>query len=584
MSIALAALSGGLAGLSASGPGATGKAAAIGVQQGEKIQAQRQQQQQQQDEQAKSDYQNQVSELTRKAQAYEANSRAILNTAQSERFGVDSLKDAVSINAPLLSSYQDAGAVMEPSVAQDDLSAGVASGKYDPTREIALPDGFTNINGKYEQTFSIIQNPSVKVPLTSETAKAFADAGIPGWQAFKSGKVPDGYQISGTMLANATAQLQGINLMKSDVSQVADTLANSTDKTHQQLANIIPDFSSLLNDKSNGPVLRSALMKFQKYVSHSDQHNMDLYQSLQLMAQPSKPDPNNPKSFIPNPDAQAAQTIFGAFGNGNPDHGKAILQSFHNELRDQQPLSIKNADEAVSIASDPASSPRQVARANAYLAKDTAQKEAVARAGAEARESAKPQPAPAPNTPDALGFTPTVTDAKEASKRFASFKKNLDSVSQTDQTYKQFQDGLDAIKRGDWNGAQSVVDLFSAIGLSAAPLAGKGFRVNQNVIHEHTAARGLLGDIQARLQGLQTGAIITPQQLQQYADIAAKARLNQYVSLANSFHNAGLPADAALPTGNGQRIDLPTAQIFLSLTGGDQNKAKQAAAAKGWTF
>ncbi|MDP9038406.1 MAG: hypothetical protein M3O02_03905 [Acidobacteriota bacterium] len=367
MAIAMEALSGAAAGLGQRGPGATGMAAAAGFQQGQQLIQQRNAAQ---DQQAQQDYTNQVTALTRKAQAYEANSRAILNTSQSERYGVDSLKDSVSINAPLLASYQDASAVIESNISQDSLSAGLASGKYSPTAQIAVPDGFTNINGKYEQTFSVVQNPSAKVPLTTEQAKTFADAGIPGWTPFKTSKVPDGYEIPGTMLANANAQLQAMNLMKQDVSQVSDTLASSSDKTHQQLAKVIPDFNTLLNDKDNGPVLRSALMRFQKYVSHSDQHGMDLYQSLQQMAAPSKPDPNNPKQSIPNPDAGAAQTIAGAFGNGNPKHGWAILQGYHDAIT---PEPIKSVADAESIATDPASSPREVARAKAYLSVDQQQ-------------------------------------------------------------------------------------------------------------------------------------------------------------------------------------------------------------------
>lgn len=581
LAIALTALSGGLAGLSARGPNAVGEAAGIGLQQGEKIAQQRQQVQQQQDQQAQQDYQNQVSTLTRKAAAYESNSRAVLNTSQAERYGVDSLKDAVSINSPLLSSYQDAGAVMDNNISQDALQAGIQSGKYDPTREIAIPDGFTNINGRYEQTFSVVNNPSAKVPLTNDQAQAFANAGIPGWTQFKNAKIPDGYEVPGTMLATANAQLQAIGLMKSDVSQVQSTLASSSDKTHQQLAKIIPDFQTLLNDKSNGPVLRSALLRFQKYVSHSDQHGMDLYQSLQQMALPSKSDPRNPKQMIPNPDAQAAQVIAGAFGNGNPQHGWSILQTYHEAIT---PQPIKNAAEAESIATDPTSTPSEIARAKAFLAADTANKASVARAGAEAREAAKPQAPPASGTPDALGFVPTVGSQKESDTRFRSFKKNLDALSQSEQSYAQFQQALSDINTGNWTGADSVVALFNAIGLSAAPLAGRGFRVNENTIREHEHARGWEGALQAKLQGVSTGAVITPQQLRDYASIASQARSQQIIATANQMHAAGISADAALPTGNGRRIDADTARIFLTLANNDPNKARQAASAKGWTF
>lgn len=383
LAIALEALSGGLTGLAAKGPNATGQAAAMGFQQGQELAQQRQQQ----DQQAQQDARNQSQALAAKAAAFESNSRAILNTAQAERYGVDSLKDSVSINAPLLDSYKDAGAVQESNVSQDDLSAGVASGKYDPTKVIGIPDGFTNINGRYEQTFSIVSNPSAKVPLSQAQAKAFADAGIPGWTAFKTSNVPQGFEVRGTQLAIANAQLQAINLMKQDVSHVTDALSKSGDKATQELAKTVPDFNALLQDKSNGPVLRSALMRFQKYVSHSDiSHGMDFYQSLQQMVAQSKPDPRNPKQMIPNPDTGAAQTIAGAFGNGDPQRGWAILKTYSQLVT---PSPIKDAAEAESIATDPTSSPRQVARAKAFLATDEAHKAAVARAGAEARASVK---------------------------------------------------------------------------------------------------------------------------------------------------------------------------------------------------
>ena len=177
-----------------------------------------------------------------------------------------------------------------------------------------------------------------------------------------------------------------------------------------------------------------------------------------------------------------------------------------------------------------------------------------------------------------------MTDAKEVSKRFGTFKKHLNDLSRTEQTYAQFQNELSDISKGNWSGADSVVALFSAIGLSAAPLAGRGFRVSQNVIDEHRQARGWQGALQAKMQGLQTGAVITPQQLRDYAGIAASARTNQYVSTGNEMRAAGISADAALPSGNGQHIDTNTASIFLRLANGDKAKARSAAASKGWNF
>ncbi len=371
MAIALEAISGSLAGLSQRGPGATGRAGEAGFTQ---VQAQQQQAQQQQEQQAQQQYQNQTQALVRKANAFEVNSRTILNTAQSERYGVESLKDAVTQNAQLLSDYQDADAITESHVSQDALQAGIQSGKYNATAQIAVPDGFTNINGRYEQTFSIIANPAAKVPLTSEQAKAFADAGVPGFQAYKTGgNVPGGVMVPGYMIAQANQRVQTIGLMKSDFSAVSDALARSGDKDNQALAKSIPSVQDLLNDKDSGPVLNNALGKFQKYVSHSDQHGMDLYESLQQMAAPSRPSPNNPKQFVPNPDTNAAQTIAGAFGGGDPQKGWAILKAYHDEVTPEQ---ITNENQATAVLADPSSSSKAKVQARTFLHLSAQQKQA----------------------------------------------------------------------------------------------------------------------------------------------------------------------------------------------------------------
>lgn len=370
MAIALEAISGALSGLAQSGPGATGRAAEAGFQQ---VSAHQQQAQQAQEEAAQQQYKDSTQALVRNANAFEVNSRTILNTAQAERYGVESLKDGVSQNAQLLSDYQDAGAVQESHVSQDDLNAGIKNGTYHAATQIAVPDGFTNINGRYEQTFSIVANPAAKVPLTSEQAKAYADAGVPGFAAFKTGNVPNGVLVPGYMVANANQRVQAINLMKSDFSNVSDTLSSSSDKDNQELAKSIPNIQSLLDDKSSGPVLNVALGKFQKYVSHSDMHGMDLYESLRQMAAPSKLDPRNPKQFVPNPDTGAAQTIAGAFGGGDPKKGWAILRAYHNEIT---PVPVKSEAEAESVLADPSSSSKAKVQAHSFLHLASQQKQA----------------------------------------------------------------------------------------------------------------------------------------------------------------------------------------------------------------
>ena len=582
LAIALEAIGGSLTGLSQTGPNHVARAAVAGYQQG---QAQVQQRQAVQDAQAQADAKQKSDALIRQAQSFELASRVALNTSQAERYGVDSLKDAVSANVQLVNDYDEQNAILERNVTQDQLMSGMQDGTYSPTREIAIPDGFTNVNGKYEQTFAIVNDPRAKLPLTTAQAQAYGDAGVQGFAAFAGGKnkVPDGMTVPGTMIARANQQLQAVNLMKQEFSSVADGLSKSDNKANQELAKSIPSIQSVLSDPAKGPALQNALEKFQRYVSHSDVHGMNFYQSLQQMAAPSKPSAQNPKTFVPNPDAPLANVIAGAIGNGDAQRGWDILKRFSEEVT---PTPIKNEAEAASILAnnDPSSKAYKVAQK--WVTANTKQKTDVARAEAQAREDAKP-PAPTPASltqPDALGFTPTVTEAKEANKRFGAFKKNLDALSQTEQSYKQFQEGLAAINAGNWNGADSVVSLFNAIGLSAAPLAGRGFRVNQNVIAEHQHARGWMGELQARLAGAQTGAIITPAQLLDYSRIAQQARQNQYISTVNALHNAGISGDAALPTGNGQHIDPDTVRIFLALTGGNKDAARKAAIAKGWSF
>ncbi len=588
MAIAMSAISGALSGLSITGPGATGKAAAAGFATATQA---AQQQQAQQQQQAKDDLQNQTATLAAKAQAFDFNSRSILNVSQSERYGLENLKDAVQQNARLLADYSDAGAVSQTNVSQDSLMAGLKDGTYSATSQIAVPDGFTSVNGRFEQTFSVVKNPSAKVPLTATQVAEFVDNNIPGFAAFKSGtKIAANVSVPGTIVARATAQVTANKLMLQEVGEVTKTLSESDDPANKELAKAVPSFKSLIADPQSGPSVQDALSRFQKFVSHSDLHGLDFFQSLQQMASPSKADPQNPKQMVPNRDAPFAATIAGAFGNGDPQKGWAILQKYSEEIAPQE---IKSEAQAADMIASSEPGSRSYRYAQRWIASNTAQKAASAGAIERARDAASPSnsgnsnssPSGSPLTkPDAFGFNPTITDPKEASKRFGAFKKNLDDLSKTEQSYAQFQNALSDISKGNWSGADSVVALFSAIGLSAAPLAGKGFRVSQNVIEEHRTARGWQGALQAKMQGLQTGAVITPQQLKDYAGIAASARTNQYVSTGNEMRSAGISADAALPSGNGQHIDPNTASIFLRLANGDKSKARQAATAKGWNF
>jgi hypothetical protein len=198
------------------------------------------------------------------------------------------------------------------------------------------------------------------------------------------------------------------------------------------------------------------------------------------------------------------------------------------------------------------------------------------------------------NSPDALGFQPTADkfagNEKDAIKQYnkvlTPFKKNADDLSKMEGTYQQFSSILSDINNGkDLTGAQSVVALFNAIGISAEPLAGKGFRINSNTIEEHRDALSMPDNLVKKGVALfKNGEVVTPQQIRDYADIAMQTRQSKYTNLVNQAHNQSLNADFVLPTGNGQKIDAATAKIFIQLAGGNAAKARAAATAKGWNF
>jgi hypothetical protein len=152
----------------------------------------------------------------------------------------------------------------------------------------------------------------------------------------------------------------------------------------QQLGADIPDFGKLLSDAQTGHTLNSALAKFQTYTAYG-QHG-DLYQSLQAMSQPSKPNPANPKQMIPNNDTGSANTIAGAFGNGDPQKGWQILKAFHDE---STPTPIKNVADAERIVNDHTSSPQAITDAKNFLATDQKRVDSEARVKAQAQAAAK---------------------------------------------------------------------------------------------------------------------------------------------------------------------------------------------------
>lgn len=187
---------------------------------------------------------------------------------------------------------------------------------------------------------------------------------------------------------------------------------------------------------------------------------------------------------------------------------------------------------------------------------------------------------------DELGRPLPPLKLEERNKRYDTFTKNfVQDKDQLEQSYGQMQSILQRAANGTMTGADSVVGLFNAIGISSAPLKGRGFRINQNIVGEHAAARNIFQSAAAALSKLTpngSGEVITPKQLGDYTSILGQARHDLYVTMAQEAQRQGLPKDF-LPQGGGKSIDVPTAKIFLDSYGGDPQVALAAARKFGWT-
>jgi hypothetical protein len=307
MSIAAAALTGAFSGLGQRGPGATGNAAASGFQTAFQ---QKQAQQQQQEAQAQADADQQSKAYARAAAIASTNAQTILSTAEAESRGADTLEKIAATNKPLIDAYDADGKVLAHEVTQDELMAGMQSGKYNSTAMLGPIEGVRLLGGgRVEATHAIIQDPSAKVPLTQDAWDDYAANHVQGFQSNK--KIGTGLLVPGTVLARANEQKTMFQLSQLRHDEVTNALRSSDDPNVQKLADQVPSIGSLLDDPKRGAGLSSALTRAQSYFSHADINHggRDLFESLQEMAQSSKPDPNNPKAVIPNKDAPFAQTV-----------------------------------------------------------------------------------------------------------------------------------------------------------------------------------------------------------------------------------------------------------------------------------
>jgi hypothetical protein len=174
----------------------------------------------------------------------------------------------------------------------------------------------------------------------------------------------------------------------------------------------------------------------------------------------------------------------------------------------------------------------------------------------------------------------------EYNKRVDSFSKDYGKdLNQLDQASSQLNGIIaNAQKTGKLPGADSVVGLFDAIGISSAPLKGKGFRISGEIVGEHRGARNVLQDAATKLQKYSpegTGQVVTLQQLQDYSRILNSARHDAYVGAADQSRQQGIGV-RVVPQGHNTAADANTVKLFLDLAGGNPQKATKALQTSGW--
>ncbi len=316
LALALEAIQGSLTGLAAGkgrGPGAAGAAAM-----NQQI-TQRQQADERQNEQAQQDFSNRASTLARKAQTAEVNSRTLLNTSEAEKYGADAIDSLVAINRasgvldPDSGSFDNDGKPMT----QAEMMAAMQSGKLNSTDKLGPIAGRTlitdkNGNSRWEALHLIVRDPNSTIHLSQEQFDKYAEAGIPGYP--KGAKIGDaGVDVKISTLQRANEIMGARVLSDYRLKDMKDVLSGTpyADRVPSKI-----DFSA--------PGVENAMKIFQRYVSHSNQHGMDLLESISAMSA-DKRDPRT-GAMQPNPDSKFADTIAGAFG------GWPVLQALHNQI------------------------------------------------------------------------------------------------------------------------------------------------------------------------------------------------------------------------------------------------------------
>jgi hypothetical protein len=406
----------------------------------------------------------------------------------------------------------------------------------------------------------------------------------PAWNAADSDGVVQLLSHYGVPVEYQQRVLQGISETRKLVQGQSDQAVESTQKFHNFLDDQYQGVATAPPDQRQS-AWEEAIGNARKYVG-------------QLPAGPVRDAINKqidsiPAVYDPNYIAREHGLLRSAMQIHEDEKTKAQTAEAAGKGAEAQAAAAKTTAETANLPTPWQASAQQAATL-AKTQAETAASQATAGKTQEELHQLRQQSALI-GTPDPTGFRSPLP-VTEYNKRYDAFSKSpgFTNIQKLQGSYAQFQDVLNDLDSGKpLTGAASVTALFNAIGISAEPLAGKGFRINSNTIQEHVGARGLDQAAYQKVLSLKNGDVITPQQVKDYASIAANVYKNAFVIASDEAHRQGLPADF-LPQGGGKALDSTTAQIFAEsvahanprlAANRDTLKAAviQAAQKNGWT-
>ena len=236
MAIALEALSGGIKGLSQTGPNHSAKAAAAGFQQGQEQAQQQQQAEQDQESKAKSDF-------ALKAQTTKNNFQMYQLTRQQSELDYDTNQKHIDTYAPIIETARENGGVKEDGV--EGTSADDVAKRFNVATDLVVPEGkpvprYDPNTGKqavdpntgvplWNLQFAIL-DPAVAGNISPEMAKKASDYAVPGsFTLDKDGnrvpiKLPESAQLKLGLQASWANAIAAIDTAQAHIGQQLSNL------------------------------------------------------------------------------------------------------------------------------------------------------------------------------------------------------------------------------------------------------------------------------------------------------------------------------------------------------------------------